>query len=125
MSKDFEQDIINIDLENLSSSDSVIDLFSYESNNINSIAQTVYTSIITNIGGVGVSVTVSYKENGVTNSENLGVQTDNDDFITNANIFFDGIFSFSYEYYSETESKMLVTLLNNNYTLTSLLYSFF
>lgn len=117
MSKDFEQDIINIDLQNLSSLDSEIDLFSYESNDVNSTTQTLYTSLINNIDGESVKVT--YTENGVSDFEII-IASNNNVFVTNANSFFSGIFNFYYEYYSPTQSIMFVELLNTNYQLIKL-----
>ena len=119
MSKDFEQDIINIDLENLSSSDSEIDLFSYESNDINSIAQTIYIGIIDNITSP-IDVKVFYLNEGVSFNTTFSSQNDLDDFVLNANSFFSGKFIFSYEYYSLTESKMFVNVLNSNYAMVKI-----
>ena len=120
MVKETDNEII-LDLQNLSSTDSEIELFK-QGNGGSKATQTLYISIVSNFS-VSTNVTVNYNDNlGNTNNQVFNSQLDLNDFVSNANTFFSNIFSFSIEYYSATESKMFVNRLNDSYQLNKISY---
>lgn len=110
--------VITLDLTNLSSSDETIDLFSY---NENGYAGVVATSIVVNLPST-LDIIVTYINNGASGSDLFSSQTSLSNFVTNANIFYSGIFVFSLEPIDVSTSKMFVKTVNSDYSITKITY---
>jgi len=111
-----DNNVITLDLTNLSDNDETLDLFSY---NENGLVDIVATTTITNFFST-LDIVVTYLNNGVSSDDLFASQTSLSNFVANANIFYSGLFVFSLEAIDLKTSKMLVKILNLDYSLTKI-----